>query len=478
MANRARRRILSALRATRLAYLRRQSLQYLLFMNNDIHDSEANSPTGAASICGLDSSGASRIAAMTESAPVAIYHADAAGRLTYANALYRRMFRLTRDQTLDDWAHIVHPLDRQRMLNSWAEFCRDPRDAQFQWRSQSASGCVRFLTETVVPVKAFGVDGFVGTITDVTELQIAQTEVAELQRRLMDARQNEPSAVAIHGSTAHFEKELHDAIREGQFELHYQPKLVTATNAILGAEALIRWRHPTRGLMTPASFIPLAEESGLIGPIGEWVVREACRQARAWQNEGLKPIRVAVNLAPMQFRHGNLLPIIRHALANAELDPRYLEVELTESTVMSDAEASVVILEHLSQMGVLVSIDDFGTGYSSMSYLRRFPVDKLKIDRTFIKEIVTRPDDASIVRAIVSLAHSLRLKVVAEGVETREQLDFLKSLRCDHYQGYLFSPAVPPEKFATLLRLSTATASSFAESEALRTHSKLAAYRR
>ena len=275
---------------------------------------------------------------------------------------------------------------------------------------------------------------------------------------------------------AQLEGELRDALRRGELELHYQPKIDVVSGAIHSAEALIRWRHPERGLVSPAEFIPIAEESGLIGPIGEWVVREACRQTRNWQDAGLASIRVAVNLSPSQFRHGNLLVTMRQALDDAGLDPRFLEVELTESTVMSDAEGSVAILEQLSQMGVLVSVDDFGTGYSSMSYLRRFPVDILKIDRTFINEIVSRPDDASIVSAIVSLAHSLRLKVVAEGVETREQLDFLKTLGCDQYQGYYFSPAVPPQQFAQLLQRAPAN-SSFMD-DAVRTHSKLAAYRR
>ncbi len=275
------------------------------------------------------------------------------------------------------------------------------------------------------------------------------------------------------------ELDLRGALADGELELFYQPKVDTQSGAVHSAEALIRWRHPKRGLVPPGDFIPLAEECGLIAEIGEWVVREACRQARAWQLEGLPQLRIAVNLSPTQFRHGNLLAIMRAALDDAGLDARYLEVELTENTVMSDAEGSVAILEKLSEMGVLVSVDDFGTGYSSMSYLRRFPVDKLKIDRAFISEIVSRPDDASIVRAIVSLAHSLRLKVVAEGVETREQLEFLKSLGCDQYQGYYFSPAVPAADFAKLLHRSmTTTTAAFMDEEAIRTHSKLAAYRR
>jgi len=204
--------------------------------------------------------------------------------------------------------------------------------------------------------------------------------------------------------------------------------------------------------VSPAAFIPLAEECGLIGPIGEWVLREACRQGRAWQLAGLPSLRIAVNVAAAQFRSGNLVETIRRALADAQFEPRLLEVELTESAVMSDPEESIKTLERLSEMGVLVSVDDFGTGYSSMSYLRRFPIDHLKIDRSFLSEITARSDDASIVGAIVSLAHNLRLKVIAEGVETTAQLDLLKTLGCDQYQGYQFSPPVPVADFERLMR--------------------------
>jgi diguanylate cyclase len=274
------------------------------------------------------------------------------------------------------------------------------------------------------------------------------------------------------------ESDLHSAIALNQFELYYQPKVNTNSGAVRGAEALIRWVHPVRGLLSPDSFIPLAEECGLIGSVGEWVVREACRQARAWQDEGLTPIRVSVNLSPTQFRGSGLAHSIRRALDDVGLDPQYLEVELTESAVMSDPEESIAILEQLSAMGVMVSVDDFGTGYSSMSYLRRFPIDKLKIDRVFINEIASRPEDASIVRAIVSLAHSLRLKVVAEGVETPAQLDFLKAVGCDEYQGYHFSRPVPANEFEHIVREKSAQTELLTQDEAVRTHSKLAAYRR
>jgi len=270
------------------------------------------------------------------------------------------------------------------------------------------------------------------------------------------------------------ESDLHQALSLKQLELHYQPKVDIKTGLIHGVEALARWRHPQRGLVPPGEFIPLAESCGLIDAIGEWVVRESCRQARAWQLEGLPPLRVAVNLSAFQFRHGNLLEMIREALQAAQLEPRFLEVEITESALMSDPEESVTILEQLSRMGVVVSVDDFGTGYSSMSYLRRFPIDKLKIDRGFIAELISRADDASIVRAIVSLAHSLRLKVVAEGVETSEQLNVLRSLGCDQYQGFCFSPAVPAAQFAALLRESQQKTGPAPDSPLDRTYSKLA----
>ena len=273
------------------------------------------------------------------------------------------------------------------------------------------------------------------------------------------------------------ETDMHVALERGQFQLHYQPKVNTATGAMHGAEALLRWTHPELGEIPPSKFIPIAEESGLIGAIGAWVVREACRQARAWQDNGLPWLRVAVNLSASQFRQGDLLSTIRDALDTAGLEARFLEVELTESVVMSDPEESIAILEQLSAMGVLVSVDDFGTGYSSMSYLRRLPIDKIKIDRGFIGEVISRPDDASIVRAIVSLAHSLKLKVVAEGVESVEQLEFLKTLGCDQYQGFHFSPALPAAQFEALVRATSEDDPEFTEAEAQRTHSKLAAYR-
>jgi diguanylate cyclase len=267
-----------------------------------------------------------------------------------------------------------------------------------------------------------------------------------------------------------FESELHAALQNGEFELHFQPKVDTTTGRVNSAEALIRWNHPRRGLVQPTEFITVAEECGLLDAIGDWVLLEACRQAKAWQQQGLRPLRVAVNLAPSQFRLINLVEQIERALAASGLEPHLLEVELTETAVMSDAEESIHILESISRMGVLVSVDDFGTGYSSMSYLRRFPIDKLKIDRCFVEQMTHRAEDASIVRAIISLAHSLRLKVIAEGVETSEQLQLLAELGCDQYQGYYFSRALPSAQLVALLKQEPAVS----DEEAARTHSKLA----
>jgi len=269
-----------------------------------------------------------------------------------------------------------------------------------------------------------------------------------------------------------FEGDLHRALKQQQFELHYQPKFKGVSRRIHSAEALVRWQHPEQGLVMPDRFIPLAEESGLIVPIGAWVLQQACRQLRTWRDSGLPLVRVAVNISAVQFRRADLVDTVRRALTDADIDAQYLEIELTETALMSDPEESVEILERLSRMGILVSVDDFGTGYSSMSYLRRFPIDKLKVDRSFITNIMISADDAAIVQAIISLAHSLRLSVVAEGVESAEQLAFLQKQGCDQYQGYYFSPPVDSAAFAEMLR--AGTLAEPAADAADRTYSRLA----
>jgi len=231
------------------------------------------------------------------------------------------------------------------------------------------------------------------------------------------------------------ENDLRRALTAGEFEIHYQPQISTRSGRILSVEALLRWRHPTKGLIAPSSFIPLAEQTGLIVPLDAWVLREACRQAGAWLANGLH-FKVAVNLSAMQFRCPDILDTIVAAVHGAGLDPRVLEIELTESALMTEPEKSSAALKMLRSMGISIAIDDFGTGYSSLSYLRRLPIDKLKIDRSFIRDLPTSATDESIVRAIVSLAHSVGLQVVAEGVETVEQLESIRGLDCDQWQGY------------------------------------------
>jgi len=248
------------------------------------------------------------------------------------------------------------------------------------------------------------------------------------------------------------EGDLRNALEREEFVLHYQPQADLGTGGILGVEALIRWRHPVLGAVSPARFIGLAEEMGLIVPIGNWVLRTACRQSMEWLRAGFGPVRVAVNLSPRQFYQQDLVSTIKDILDETGLAPRLLELELTESMMMNDVEHAVGILHNLKAIGVHLSIDDFGTGYSSLAYLRRFPIDLLKIDQSFVRDLTVDPDDAAIVASIISLAHSLRLKVIAEGVETEAQLTYLQRHGCDYMQGYFFSRPMPAEDCEELLR--------------------------
>jgi PAS domain S-box-containing protein len=247
------------------------------------------------------------------------------------------------------------------------------------------------------------------------------------------------------------EGSLSVALARHEFALHYQPKIDLASKAIVGVEALLRWRHPERGFIPPAHFVPIAEETGLILPIGQWVVREACRQSRAWLDAGLPPLPMAVNISAIEFRRRDFLERIRAILDETRLDPQCLELELTESVLMVHAESTVSMLKSLKNLGVQLTVDDFGTGYSSLSYLRQFPVDSLKVDRSFVHEISSKSDDAVIVRAVISMGNSLKKRVIAEGVETREQLDFLTAAGCEEAQGYYFNPPMVAEQLAALL---------------------------
>ncbi|MEO8598978.1 MAG: EAL domain-containing protein [bacterium] len=248
------------------------------------------------------------------------------------------------------------------------------------------------------------------------------------------------------------EASLRRALDRQEFVLHYQPKINLSSGAIVGVEALIRWQHPHYGLLPPAKFVPIAEDCGLILPIGRWVLREACRQAHAWRQAGLPPITVAVNTSALEFRAKDFLENMRTILKDTCLEPHILELELTESVLMRDAESTNAVLHALADLGVKLAIDDFGTGYSSLSYLWRFPIDTLKIDQSFVNQISSNPDHATIVSAVIKMGKSLKKRVIAEGVETPEQHAFLLAQDCDEGQGYYFGLPVAADALATLLQ--------------------------
>ena len=247
------------------------------------------------------------------------------------------------------------------------------------------------------------------------------------------------------------QEELRRALARSELFLQYQPQMDLATGRIFAVEALIRWRHPERGLVAPGDFIPLAEETGLIGPIGDWTLREACRQNKAWQDAGLPSIVVSVNVSARQFQEKDWVERVAAALSESGLEARYLELELTESMIMEDVQQAVETMHRLEQLGVHLAIDDFGTGYSSLASLKRFPVGRLKIDRSFVQDLPDDGDDAAIARAVISLAHSLQLRVIAEGVETREQIDFLREAGCDEIQGFYLSRPIDPRALQAIL---------------------------
>jgi EAL domain-containing protein (putative c-di-GMP-specific phosphodiesterase class I) len=247
------------------------------------------------------------------------------------------------------------------------------------------------------------------------------------------------------------EGSLRRALERQEFALHYQPKINLRTGEISGAEALIRWTHPTRGSVSPAQFIPVAEDCGLILPIGNWVLGEACKQARSWLDAGLRLGTMGVNISAVEFRNENFLEGVFAILKDTGLDPTYLELELTESVLMKHPESTASVLQALRAKGVQVAVDDFGTGYSSLSYLQKFSIDALKIDQSFVRRITTAPDETTIVTAVIGMARSLKLRVVAEGVETLKELEFLQAHQCDEAQGYYFGRPIVPAQFAKLL---------------------------
>ncbi|WP_421654852.1 putative bifunctional diguanylate cyclase/phosphodiesterase [Leptothermofonsia sp. ETS-13] len=247
------------------------------------------------------------------------------------------------------------------------------------------------------------------------------------------------------------ESKLNAALANQEFQLYYQPQVNLVTGRIIGAEALLRWRNPELGMVQPDKFIAIAEDTDLIIPIGEWVLKTACAQAKAWQSANHLSFQISVNLSARQFRQENLVEKVASALKETGLSANVLVLELTETIFMEDVEITIPILKDLKEMGIGISIDDFGTGYSSLNYLKRFPIDKLKIDRSFVQKITTDPNDAAISKAIIAMAQSLQLKVIAEGVETEGQFNFLRQSGCHAMQGYLFSPPLPAEEFEKLL---------------------------
>lgn len=242
------------------------------------------------------------------------------------------------------------------------------------------------------------------------------------------------------------------AMKNKEFVMYYQPQIEPTTNKIVGIEALIRWRHPQRGLIFPDEFIPLTEETGLIIPLGEWVLLQACRQNKIWQDKGYPPVQMCINLSPYQFRYPRLQAVLARILAEIQLDPQWIKLEITESSALDEHSRAIETMGQFSAMGIEFALDDFGTGYSSLSHIKLLPVQEVKVDRSFIQKITDNSVDQAITRTVVELAHRLKLLVTAEGVETQEQLDFLKELGCDKIQGYFFSKPLPAKEIEDAVR--------------------------
>lgn len=300
-------------------------------------------------------------------------------------------------------------------------------------------GGKEFFVTCSIGIAVFPDDGSSGE-TLLTHADIAMYRAKEMGRN--NFQFFEPALNTRTQARLRIEGALRHALARAEFVLYYQPQVDLQTGEIVGAEALIRWQHPKLGMVLPADFIALAEETGLIIPIGAWVLRTACAQNQAWQGAGKGKLRIAVNLSGVQFAQPDIVETVAAALNESGLDPACLEIELTESVVMHDVESTIATLHQLKALGVQLSIDDFGTGYSSLAYLRRFPIDVLKIDQSFVRDVSSNVDDATIVVSIIALAHNLRLHVIAEGVETVDQLAFLRDHGCDEIQGYYFSRPV------------------------------------
>ena len=331
--------------------------------------------------------------------------------------------------------------------------------------AEDASIITRKLMKVLEP--AFDIEGQEVFVTISTGIVIFPGDGEDSQTLLQNAEKSMYSAKS-HGrnryqfftssiqNSAIQRLQMESALRKGiereEFILHYQPQVDAQTGRVVGMEALIRWQHPEKGMVPPFQFIPVAEETGIIVPIGEWVIHEACRQTKAWQEKGLTDLKVAVNLSARQFSDRQLLGKISRALEQTGLAAQYLELEITESILMNDIERTITLLEQLSDMGLDLAIDDFGTGYSSLNYLKRFPLNKLKIDKSFIDDVITDKDDAKIVSAIIGLSHNLNLNVICEGVESSDQHGWLRDHKCNEIQGYYFSKPLPADEFEAFAR--------------------------
>jgi diguanylate cyclase (GGDEF)-like protein len=306
----------------------------------------------------------------------------------------------------------------------------------------------------------FQIDGHTISITSSMGISLYPGDGSDLEmllkkahKALIQAKRSGRNNFQFYATNKHLilEKQLHRAIEHSEFELYYQPQINLNKQEIAGVEALIRWKHPEKGLIFPGEFIPLAEETGLIVPIGEWVLRTACTQNKLWQDMGITPMRVAVNLSARQFQLPNLVERINKILAETGLEAKYLEVEITESSIMQNIENTARVLKELNETGISVAIDDFGTGYCSLSYLRSFPIHALKIDKSFVQNASSNWKDLAIANAIITLAKSLNLEVVVEGVETEEQLRFFQARGCHKIQGYLFSRPLPADSMTAYI---------------------------
>ena len=335
----------------------------------------------------------------------------------------------------------------------------DLKNAPFDASTAARKVLDRFARPVVVGEHEFTVTASIG-------ISIYPTDGQDLEGLLMNADAAMYRAKDVGRNSAQFyapemskkaiervslEGALRQALQLGQFELHYQPQVSIATGEAIGMEALIRWNHPQMGMIPPVKFIPVAEEAGLIVPIGEWVMRTACRQNKAWQDAGLPALPVSVNLSALQLKQANFVPMVANILSETGLEPRYLDLELTESMVMGKTESVIARLEELKALGIALSMDDFGTGYSNLGYLKSFPLDELKIDQSFVRDLPSNKDASAIAGAIVSMGRSLGLRIIAEGVETSAQAAFLSGTDCEHAQGYLYSKPLPADEFAAWL---------------------------